>query len=268
MLAIFAIHYEFIHLEKPLYYYRSHSENVSHQKREKQDLCSLRASSKAKQRRGLPEIPEPGLPVGYIGQLQTKELKFYWSPSEQLFACNDIYYKNQGSTSTDPSHDLVHLIVAASSELIWLPHKERSHACLAEYNAVFLETVFDKTFNLMIFGTSSSTQVLVETLDYMKWFVEKHYSPFPVSTEAAYNQFRRQINPFVASRLFPYYLSVKRHEKETSNYRELEYQLSFTATDQPATDEPEWLAQWFIYQQLKAAQLGQYVLESVVFDRV
>jgi len=257
---------EFMHLKKPLYYYRSHADNVSHQKRERQNSCSLRAVSQAKQRRGLSETSEPTSPVSQVEPSQVKALKFYWSPSRQFFACDDVYYENQGSTPTDPSHDLVHLIVAANGGLAWLPQKERSLACLAEYNAVFLETIFNKTCDLMSFGTSSSTELLVETLDYMKWFVEQHFSPFPMSTEAAYSQFCRQIDPFIVSRLFPYYLSVKRYEKEHSNHRESEYQLSFTATDQPATDESEWLAQWFIYQQLKAVKFDQHVLEAVEAD--
>ncbi|NJN91134.1 MAG: hypothetical protein HC878_12695, partial [Leptolyngbyaceae cyanobacterium SL_5_14] len=58
------------------------------------------------------------------------------------------------------------------------------------------------------------------------------------------------------SRLFPYYLAVKKHEKKASNYREEEYKLTFTSADQPATSEIDWLAQIMIYQQLEAARFN------------
>lgn len=176
-----------------------------------------------------------------------------WHTSFPSHTCGEVVYENQGTISTDPSHDLVHLIVAASG-LPWLPQTERLMSCLAEYNAVFLETLFDKACNAFVFQSAPASDVLPEVLERMQWFVEEHFAPFPMSAAAAHEQFCSQINPFTVSRLFPFYLATKQYERTHSTYRESEYQLNFDSTDQPATDEAGWLAQWFIYQQLKATQ--------------
>lgn len=245
---------EFIHLPQPLYYYRSHSQNVSHQKRTLQDRCSHTAIARAKERQQLSKNLQFELQKVDRTQSRIKKLSFYWSPTKQLFICDDIYYENSGATPTDPSHDLAHLIVAASSELPWLPQKSRQLTCLAEYNAVLLENFLSKTCHALIFGNSNSHKTLAEALEYMRWFVEHYYVPFPVSAEEAYEYFCYQINPFVVTSLFPYYLSVKQYELTHPEFREAEYQLSFTSVDQPAANETSFLAQWSIYQQLKTAQ--------------
>ena len=261
----------FSHLPNPLYYYRSHSNNTSHRNREKQDFYAREAVKKAKKRRKISVPTEPAFDVEKDLDLEkslqttkpialvahhpvTKHLNFYWSLEKQLFACDDIYYQNEGPAGTEPSHDLVHLVVAASGNLAWLPYQQRELSCLAEYNAVLLETLFDRTCSLLIFGTVATQNLWAVVQQHMAWFVEQHFAPFPLSKQEAYQQFCSQIDPFVVSQLFPYYLSMKQYERSHPDYREAEYQLSFTSTDQPPTDEAGWLAQWFIYQHLKTAQ--------------
>lgn len=251
---------EFRHLAKPLYYYRSHTSNVSHQKSEQQNRCSHLAIARAKERRGLTPTVAVASQTNIVQSAQVSSLSFYWSATKQLFACDDVFYANHGSTPTDPSHDLAHLLVAANGGLDWLPQRNRNLACLAEYNAVFLETLFDRTCNTVVFKTAAVSDTLAATLKHMDWFVNEHFAPFPTSAEAAYRQFCQHINPFITSRLFPYYLATKQYERSQPDHREAEYELSFTSTDQPATDEAGWLAQWSIYQQLKTAQAQQKLL--------
>jgi len=141
-----------------------------------------------------------------VAQPKSKKLSFYWSPTKQMFTCDNVGIENQSSTPTNPSHDLAHLIVAANGGLPWLPKGERHLICLAEYNAVLLENLFDKTCNAVVFGTFASHETLAETHKYMDWFVNEHYAPFPISAEAAYQCFCYQVNPFIITRLFPYYL--------------------------------------------------------------
>jgi hypothetical protein len=183
-----------------------------------------------------------------------KRLSFYWSPNRQRFACDQTVSENHGSIGTDPSHDLAHLIIAANGELSWSPRGERDRVCFAEYNAVLLENLFDKTCNAIIFGTSAMSDALGEAVKYMDWFVNEHYAPFPSSSRIAYRHFCRKINPFAIASLFPYYLEIKRYERTHPTYRNAEYQLDFTSRDRPPVDELGWLAQWSIYRQLKTAQ--------------
>lgn len=245
---------EFRHLAKPLYYYRSHASNVSHQKTEQQNRCAHLAIARAKARRGLTPAIAVENPAETVQTTAVSSLSFSWSATKQLFACNDVFYANHGPTPTSPSHDLVHLLVAANGGLAWLPQKNRSLACFAEYNAVFLETLFDRTCNLLVFQTTAVSDTLAVTLKHMDWFVNEHFAPFPTTAKAAYQQFCQHINPFLICRLFPYYLATKLYERSQPDHREAAYELSFTSTDQPATDELGWLAQWSIYQQLKTAQ--------------
>ncbi|MBD2578755.1 hypothetical protein [Oscillatoria sp. FACHB-1406] len=183
-----------------------------------------------------------------------KKLSFFWSPNQQRFACNDVAIEGFGEICTDPSHDLVHLIIAANDNMFWLPRGERDAVCWAEYNAVFLENLFDKTCNAIAFGTSSNPDAFGETVKYMDWFVNQHYAPFPVSATLAVRHFCEQIDPFLVACLFPYYLYLKTYERTHSNYRSGQYELDFTARDRPPADELGWLAQWSIYRQLKAAK--------------
>jgi len=245
---------EFVHLRKPLYYYRSHANNVSHQKRQQQEICAAQAISNAKKRRGIFNDYSSTSQSKPMTSSASKKLSFHWSSTAQVFACDAVSFSNSGMPTTEPSHDIVHLIVAANGGLPWLPERQRNLACLSEYNTVLLENLFDRICNLVIFKTSTSVQILAETLEHMRWFVEKHFAPFPVSSAEAYQRFCQNIDPFVVSRLFPYYLVLKKYEKNSPNYRQAEFKLTFTSADQPTTDEESWQAQWLVYQQLKIAK--------------
>lgn len=199
---------------------------------------------------------------------RAKHLRFQWGPNSQVFACDDCVSEFQGTTNTEPSHDLVHVIIAACEQLPWQPEGPRELVCMAEYNAVLLENLFDKTCNAVVFGTTTDPNTLAATLVHMEWFVNQHYAPFPVSAAAALQRFLRFVDPFVVSRLFPYYLVVKRYERTHADYRQAEYQLQFTSQDQPMVDEVGWLAQWSIYRQLKAAQSAMGMVSSAKELRV
>lgn len=249
---------QFLHLPKSLYFYRNHSKNTTHSKRDKQDECARIAVTRAIMRREISDLSKIDLTAANVAlYLKPKKLTFFWSLTKQIFMCNEVYYQSQETASTDPSHDLVHLIVAANGNLTWLPHKQREVACLAEYNAVLLETLFDRTCNMLIFNTVNYRNLWVVVLKHMQWFVEKHFAPFPISNEEAYQHFCCQVNPFVVSRLFPYYLAIKRYERSHSNYREAEYQLSFNSDDQPNIDNIGQIAQYSIYQHLEAVRVKQ-----------
>ncbi|MDY6781924.1 MAG: hypothetical protein SW833_05125 [Cyanobacteriota bacterium] len=196
-----------------------------------------------------------------------RRLSFYWSPNRQRFACNETVIENQSSIGTDPSHDLAHLIIAANGELPWSPRGDRDRVCYAEYNAVLVENLFDKTCNAIVFGTSVMGDAMGEALKHMDWFVTQHYAPFPSSSRIAYRHFCRRINPFAIASLFPYYLEVKRYERSHPSYRNAEYKLDFTSRDRPPADELGWLAQWSIYRQLQAARKALGIRDEGSIER-
>lgn len=215
-----------------------------------------------------PTCPIAAIPGPAATVTTVKQLRFQWKPNSQLFACDDCVSEFQGTTNTEPSHDLVHVIVAACGQLPWQPKGPRELVCMAEYNAVLLENLFDKTCNAVVFGTTTDANTLAATIAHMEWFVNQHYAPFPISAAAALQRFLRFVDPFVVSRLFPYYLVVKRYERTHADYRQAEYQLQFTSQDQPVVDEVGWLAQWSIYRQLKAAQSAMGMVSSAQELRV
>lgn len=201
-------------------------------------------------------------PLSPAATAPVKHLRFQWGPQVQILACDDQVSEFQGTPVTEPSHDLAHLIIAACGQLPWQPAGPRESLCMAEYNAVLLENLFDKTCNAVVFGTTSDPNSLAAAIVHMEWFVNQHYAPFPISAAAALQRFCRFIDPFVVSRLFPYYLVVKRYERTHADYRQAKYELHFTSQDQPTVDEVGWLAQWSIYRQLKAAQCAMGLVSS------
>ncbi|NCJ07134.1 hypothetical protein GS597_11570 [Synechococcales cyanobacterium C] len=208
--------------------------------------------------------PIPTVPTGTVAHMAVpiRQLQFRWEPDYQMLACDDQVNEFQGAPKTEPSHDLTHLIIAACQHLPWEPQGPRELVCMAEYNAVLLENFFDKTCNAVIFGTTTDFETLASAVEYMDWFVNEHYAPFPTSAEAAFLRFCRFIDPFIVSRLFPYYLAVKRYERNHPDYRQAKYQFQFTSHTQPAVDEGGWLAQWSIYRQLRAAQSALGMVSS------
>jgi hypothetical protein len=79
--------------------------------------------------------------------MAAKQLKFYWSPQHQLFSCDGAKLEGHGYIQTNPSHDLVHLLIAANGNMPWQPVESREQTCFAEYNAVMLEHLLVNCFN-------------------------------------------------------------------------------------------------------------------------
>lgn len=185
--------------------------------------------------------------------LYMKRLSFHWKPAEQEFACDGEHFQVTGLATTDPSHDLVHLILAANGGLPWMPLGEREQVCFAEYNAVLLENIYDKTYNSVTLGMPAPEHTIGEALKHLRWFVEQHYHPFPVSAEEAYRRFCRDIDAETVTRLFPYYFDLKRRERQNpGGFRNQEYRVDFTSEDDPVGDESCRAAQKILRQQVKA----------------
>jgi hypothetical protein len=170
-----------------------------------------------------------------------------------VFLCDAERFESSARPTTDPSHDLVHLILAANGGLPWLPSGERDLVCLAEYNAVLLENLYDKSYNSARFGVPAPEQTLAEAVKHLRWFVEEHYKPFPCSPEEAYRRFCRRVDPETVTRLFPYYFDLKKRERDDPwTVRDLTFHFDFTSEDDPIGSEACRAAQRIVRSQVKA----------------
>jgi hypothetical protein len=121
-------------------------------------------------------------------------------------------YTHEGAVRTHPSHDLLHLIVAANGQLPWAPQGDMATVKLAEYNVVFLEHLLGATFSRIATGRGRGGSDLPGTLAHMRWFVEKYFRPFPASAEQAYAELSRNIDVSTIVRLLPCFFALKRSE--------------------------------------------------------
>lgn len=154
-------------------------------------------------------------------------LESFWSPTRQVIAVDDDRFSYYSPINTEPSHDVAHLIVAASKRLLWKPAGTKADISLAEYNAVFIENLFDKAFNVVYAKSVPRDEVLIQTINHARWFVEKHYAPFPIPPEEAYRRFCFGVRAEITVRLFPHFYKVKFFEKVNPSYRSQTFNIKF-----------------------------------------
>jgi hypothetical protein len=156
---------------------------------------------------------------------------FWWSPQRQVIFHRNLIYVHEGQTPTSPSHDLAHLMIAMSSDLLWLPQGNPDEVRIAEYNAVFLEHLLSNAYNCVVLHSGAPEDVLQKTLQYARWFVERHYAPFPVAAEEAYRQFCRGINASAVSSLAAFFFVQRARElqvRKRNGYWELHVRRGVT----------------------------------------
>ncbi|MFQ3584361.1 MAG: hypothetical protein SNJ85_05430 [Cyanobacteriota bacterium] len=195
-----------------------------------------------------------------------KQLKFYWSPQHQLFSCDGAKLEGHGYIQTNPSHDLVHLLIAANGNMPWQPVETREQTCFAEYNAVMLEHLLVNCFNTAVVGSMTAEQIIPEARKFLKWFVSDHYAPFPVSEEEAFRRFAEHLDIQCIVRLFPYFYNLRAWECLIPDYRNEIYDLEFTSEDDPVRDSPEWAAETNVLetQELVRQKLTEALAEARV----
>ncbi len=195
--------------------------------------------------------------------MAAKQLKFYWSPQYQIFSCDGAKLEGHGAIQTNPSHDLVHLFIAANGNMPWQPVESREQTCFAEYNAVLLEHLLVNCFNAAALGSMAPEQIVPEARKFLQWFVSEHYAPFPVSEEEAFCCFAEHLDIERMVRLFPYFYSLRAWECFSPNYRNEVYDLEFTSEDDPVREAPEWAADPNI---LETQELVRQKLAEAVAD--
>jgi len=159
------------------------------------------------------------------------DLSLCWRREHQTFAFGDTVYVHRGPTKTNPSHDLAHLLIAANGGLPWLPVGESRP--LAEYNAVFIETLLNHIRYAIVTRPMDGADILKRTLRHTRWFVEKHYAPFPAPAEEAYRMFCWGIDSAVIARLSPLFFDLRAVELRVRGGPEDGVALRFAASHTP-----------------------------------
>lgn len=181
-------------------------------------------------------------------------LSMSWESKRQVISCDSQIFIHDGPIATNPSHDLAHLLIAANGELPWRPDGEDVLVRLAEYNAVFIEHLFNESYNCVVDRSIKPKAILSAVLCYTRWFVERHFAPFPVWSEEAYRRLCWNLDISVMGRLSPHYYDVRRKERRPPALRAQEYSLSFTSADCP---QPE--GDGIAFQDVVTEQLSRLV---------
>jgi hypothetical protein len=165
-----------------------------------------------------PSDPVPG-PIDSVPNSAAVKFGMNWTPDAQSLFFGEQHFTHVGPIRTDPSHDLAHLIVAANGNLPWAPKGDRETIKLAEYNAVFLEHLLNNIFNSVVSLKLTEQEVFPRTLKHARWFVERHFAPFPISAEEAFGELCRQIDLEVIVGLSIYFFRQKFAERSNPDYK-------------------------------------------------
>ena len=166
-----------------------------------------------------------------------REMSLHWTANRQQITIGRDSFGNEGPTNVNASHDLAHLLIAATTQLEWNPTGSPDHTRLAEYNAVLLETLFYRTGNLVRDGHRPEPSVLGAVLKRMRWFVYRHYHPFPMEAEEAFCRFCASVSPERLVRLSPLFFDLWLEETNGTNPKTRDWTLTFNEQAIPATTE-------------------------------
>jgi hypothetical protein len=165
----------------------------------------------------------------------TGKLGLLWQQDKQTFYCDSLVYTHEGPTKTRPTHDLAHLFIAANDAMPWAPIGGDEAIRMAEYNAVFLENLLCNA-HYFVDGRVAKPSILSTSIQHARWFVEKHYVPFPVPAEEAYRRFCWGIVPSTISRLAPLFFSLREQEQHDPQYGVHGIELHFSRDDNPSAE--------------------------------
>ncbi len=167
--------------------------------------------------------------------MRTRWLSFHWSPDRQEIACDGERFAHPVATNTHASHDVAHLLAAAGG-LPWKPSGTREEVCAAEFNAVLVEHLAVSVLEAELLGRGSD--LLEPTLRHLRWFVEEHYAPFPVSFDEALERFLHMLDREAVVRLSPVLFRTRVFELNEHDFRDRTLQGRFTSGFAPRVTGP------------------------------
>jgi hypothetical protein len=142
---------------------------------------------------------------------------FLWLLERQIMFHDGRIYVNNGPTDTLPSHDLAHLLVGLCSNLPWCPTGSDTEVRVSEFNAAVLENLLSYTYEHVAQRSIRLDEIIPKTLLYSRWFVEKHYAPFPMSMEEAYRRFCLGIDAEAITDFAHYFFMQKESERQSTH---------------------------------------------------
>lgn len=165
----------------------------------------------------------------------TRWLRFLWTPERQEIAVDGESFAHPEATGTAPSHDVAHLLAAAAG-LSWRPRGTRDEVCIAEFHAILLEHLGVASFDAVHLGRGSAGSPLARALKHARWFVDKHYAPFPMSFETALASFCKALDVELVVRLSPVFFKLRAFELEHEDFRGRTFAARFCSTFRPVAD--------------------------------
>jgi hypothetical protein len=183
--------------------------------------------------------------------MRARWLLFRWSSDLQEMAVDGETFAHPIATQTSPSHDLAHLLAAASG-LPWKPRGTRDDLCFAEFNAVLLEHLGVYIFDAVLLGRGNSQTAHVRALAHARWFALEHYAPFPVDFDSALARFRACLDSSVVVRLSPMFFRLRAFELSHHDFRAHTYSARFCSTFVPDVDAVSSEPQRLLASQLEA----------------
>lgn len=177
------------------------------------------------------------------------ELAMVWNPVGQIMAVGNTAFIHEGPINTAPTHDLAHLLVAASSPtLAWQPTGSQASICYAEYDAVAFEHLLDRIYRAFVDHTADPKEIVSGLVKHLEWFVTKHFIPFPCSPKEAILKYLGGLRDDPSVRLSPYFFQMKYGERLDPDYMKSTWTARLRDSDEP----PGWRELQMIFR----TQLG------------
>jgi len=162
-----------------------------------------------------------------------------WTREFQLIAFGEAEFSSQEPTPTCPSHDVIHLILAANGGTVpWGPLGDEAMMKIAEYNTVLVEGLLTHTFGALKRSGLQVLPALTASEHRAVFFAEVNFAPFPIPREDAFYRFARDIDADALARFSPYFFRQRLAEVRDPEYRSKQWTLNGDAMTPPRTNGP------------------------------
>lgn len=168
----------------------------------------------------------------FLERLSFDESGMDWSPERQILIHQSRVYLHRGATLTPPSHDIAHLLVGTCTGSRWIPRGELDEIKLAEFSAIVIEHLLARIYGSTLGSSSTTEEITAQTRTHGRWFVERHYAPFPLSYQEAEQRFISSLDIESLTRLCPLFFEQKHKERE-SGFMTQNWILSFRSAEIP-----------------------------------